>query len=115
MASTDLPINTPSPIPGPIAARPITSPRPIVARPSRSPVSCASSANMLPPWSVFLGHGPTDVRRGEDGEDERLQSGYEDLEAHEHDGDGERERSEDRLEAPLQHRDGAEEEHREQE
>jgi hypothetical protein len=36
---------------------------------------------------VFLGHRAADVRGGEDGEDERLQNGYEELETDQHDRD----------------------------
>ena len=90
------------PMPGPIAASPMTSPRPIVARPSQvSGEPARADANMLGLLvSVLLGHRAADVGGGEDGEDERLKSGHEDLEADEHDGDRERERGEDRPSKP---------------
>ena len=49
IASTDLPIRMPSPMPGPIAARPMISPFPIVSSPANSPAACASNPNILPP------------------------------------------------------------------
>src|SRR4026209_2130872 len=112
-------MRTPKPMPGPIAASPITSPRPMVARPSLSSAACASRANMVNAslfrWSVLFGHRAADVGRGQDGEDERLKPGYEDLEAHEGDADRERERCEDDRESAREHGHGAEEEHGEQE
>src|SRR5882672_5510778 len=81
MASTDFPIKIPSPIPGPMAARPMTRPLPIVASPSRFPVTCAMNANIqLPPSLVRLRLRLPDVGGAEDGEDERLQGCEEDLE-----------------------------------
>src|SRR5262249_11374781 len=44
-ASTDLPIRIPRPIPGPIAASPITSPLPIVFRPGVMSAACARRWN----------------------------------------------------------------------
>src|SRR6266550_1996713 len=117
MASTDLPIRTPRPIPGPIAARPMTSPLPIVFRPGVMSAACAMRWNIDASLSsVLLRQRPTDVRAGEDGEDERLQACDEDLEAHERDRERERERGEDpRLGAILQEEDGSEEEDRQEE
>src|SRR4026209_3052095 len=124
MASTDLPIRTPRPIPGPsaprrptpgpIAATPITRPLPIVFRPGVISAACAMRWNIdasLP--SVLPRQRATDVRAGEDGEDERLQARDEDLEPHERDRELEREWGEDpRLRDVLQEEDGAQEEDR---
>src|SRR6476659_3035714 len=117
MASTDLPIRTPSPVPGPIAASPITRPLPIVLRPGVISAACAMRWNIDASLSsVLLRQRATDVRAGEDGEDERLQARDEDLEPHERDRERERERGEDpRLRAVLQEEDGAHEEDRQQE
>src|SRR5439155_14796929 len=82
IASTDLPIRMPSPMPGPIAASPITRPFPTVLIESRLPVTCATRWNIsASSFSMLLGQRSTDVRAGEDGEDERLQDRDEDLEA----------------------------------
>src|SRR4029450_13797644 len=84
MASTDLPIRTPIPMPGPMAASPYTRPLPMAAT---SPVVSATKATM---WvmtpimypslgSVLLRDRTGDVRGGEHGENERLQAGAEAL------------------------------------
>src|SRR6266550_4557481 len=117
MASTDLPIRTPRPIPGPIAASPITRPLPIVLRPGVISAACAMRWTIDASLSsVLLCQRATDVRAGEDGEDECLQPRDEDLEAHQRDREGERERGEDpRLRAVLEEEDRAQEEDRQQE
>src|SRR6476661_6313988 len=70
----------PMPIPGPIAAPPYTMPRPMVWRPAL--LSTAAAART---WSkgsslVFRMHRSADVDGGENGEDEGLQEGDENLE-----------------------------------
>src|SRR5712691_11420235 len=84
IASTDFPIRIPSPMPGPIAASPMTRPLPTVLMESRLPVTCATrwniNASLL---SVFFCQRAADVRAGEDGEDECLQDRHEDLESDE--------------------------------
>src|SRR5438034_1266149 len=81
IASTDLPIRMPKPMPGPIAARPITSPLPTVLIESRFPVTCASKWIINASFSMLLREGAADVRGGQHREDERLQQRNEDLEA----------------------------------
>src|SRR5262245_40641591 len=117
IASTDLPIRTPSPMPGPIAASPITRPFPMVFRPGVMSAACATRWNIrCLPFSVLFRQCPADVRAGEDGEDECLQTCNEDLEAHERDRERERERRQDpRLRAVLQEEDRPDEEDRQQE
>src|SRR5882672_5019754 len=117
MASTDFPIKIPSPIPGPMAARPMTRPLPIVASPSRFPVTCAMNANIqLPPSLVRLRLRLPDVGGAEHGEDERLQGRDEDLEPDEHQREWERYGCErPGLRAVLEEEDGPQEEDRQQE
>src|SRR5436309_983136 len=90
IASTDLPIRIPIPMPGPMAARPYTRPLPIAVRlPVVSPirptrwVTTPTIDSSLD--SVLFRHRTPDVGGGEHGEDERLQPGHEDLEPHQHD------------------------------
>src|SRR4051794_29853527 len=103
----------PRPMPGPIAARPMTRPLPIVVSPSKFPDSAPSTCTMpMPPFLVLFRQRAADVGRGEDGEDERLQNGNEDLEADQDNRQRERERREHDQQPALQHRDGPEEEDR---
>src|SRR5262245_50428224 len=119
IASTDFPISTPSPMPGPIAASPITRPLPMAVRPVS--VICATrwtidASYLSLACSVRLSEGPTDVRASEDGEDERLQDRYEDLEADQDHRQRERHGGEDPCLGPvLQEEHGPEEEDRQQE
>src|SRR6266516_4361002 len=95
MASTDFPISTPIPIPGPMAARPYARPFPIeltspVVAASR-PSMCVTTPTISPPCaSMLLRHRARDVGRREHAEDERLQARDEDLESDQGHPDAER-------------------------
>src|SRR6266496_2913590 len=119
IASTDLPIRIPMPMPGPMAARPYTRPLPIAVRlPVVSPirptrwVTTPTIDSSLD--SVLFRHRTRDVRSGQYGKDERLQPRDEDLEPHQCDPDTEGHQPEDVRESGHQG-ERSEEEHRQQE
>src|SRR5919109_2660748 len=117
IASTDLPIRMPSPIPGPMASSPMIRPLPIVSRPEKSAAACASNPNMHRLLvSVFFRQHATDVGGGEDREDERLQDGHEHLEPDQDDRQRHRDPEQDPRLRPVQQEElGAEERERQQE
>src|SRR6266540_5450438 len=119
MASTDLPISTPIPIPGPMAARPyarrlpieLTSPVVAASRPS----TCVTTPTISPPCaSMLLRHRARDVGRREHAEDEGLQARDEDLESDQGHPDAERNDPQHVWEAGHQ-RERPQEEHGQQE
>src|SRR5437867_13152166 len=92
----------------------MTSPLPTVFSESRFPVTSASTRTMNASLSVLFGQRAADVGGGQDGEDERLKGGYEDLETDEGDRHREREGGEHDEPATLKERDRAVEEDGEQ-
>src|SRR6266542_4008440 len=119
IASTDFPISTPIPMPGPMAARPYARPFPIeltspVVAASR-PSTCVTTPTMSPPCaSMLLRHRSRDVGRREHAEDEGLQTRDEDLETDQGDADTERDHAQD-VREPRGQGQGSQEEHRQQE